>query len=562
MIGTQTMVGYVRRVLVRAALLLGAAGAACKSQPREPLLTQPASAPSVAFGDLRPEADRELEHRTAQTAAVGPRVDSNLASVFNGGGCYPPTIDAQGLDQLILVDPEWAPVENGATVASEPIVIHGAVVDSHGDTGGDFPGTHVENDQNTFVQLDPEDEGRLATGNTDALFDLEWEVRALPDWVWASAGDRIVARGRGIFDCGHPDPVPGTCSGSSRPCLTALDCGGAACTGTIFNYRTEMHPPEAVAVLRPLRGQVIEQRDDDARAQLAMRADVFISAFGGSAGDECVLTHRDSIPALLGTDCYPLSHAAAHINDSDFSFDLPLPPRPLRSSTPVWRIDRHATPGLPGQVPVAAEVAVVPVLADAESHLAVTVRMAHGTPPSTGFAASIVAGWRRPTEAALQHVRVTIDGVVVHDPLKGGTIAGHEAPGWRMQVNVNGDWRSLAGLENVGPTDGGAFFPQTRPLAFDLHLQKGETLRIFADGVSSACVDTLFGQSLGTDLALFGFDVSAAAACLNAVAVDAGTASASYSWPRFGAREQPYETASAGAGAFALRYRIAKVDDD
>jgi len=263
------------------------------SQPREPLLTQPASAPSVAFGDLRPEADRELEHRTAQTAAVGPRVDSNLASVFNSGGCYPPTIDAQGLDQLILVDPEWAPVVNGATVASEPIVIHGEVVDSHGDTGGDFPGTHVENDQNSFVHLDFADEGRLATGNTDGLFDLEWEVGALPDWAWASAGDRIVARGRWIFDCGHPDPVPGTCSGSSQPCLTVLDCGGAACTGTIFNYRTEMHPPEAVAVLRPLRGQVIEQRDDDARAQLAMRADVFISAFGGSAGDECVLTHRD-----------------------------------------------------------------------------------------------------------------------------------------------------------------------------------------------------------------------------------------------------------------------------
>src|SRR2546425_312762 len=105
MIGTQTMVGYVRRVLVRAALLLGAAGAACMSQPREPLLTQPASAPSVAFGDLRPEADRELEHRTAQTAAVGPRVDSNLASVFNGGGCRR-AARLQGLDQLILVDPE------------------------------------------------------------------------------------------------------------------------------------------------------------------------------------------------------------------------------------------------------------------------------------------------------------------------------------------------------------------------------------------------------------------------------------------------------------------------
>jgi hypothetical protein len=559
MIATGSASGNALRVCARLAVLC--AIAACTPQSPDAALTRPASAPSVAFGDFRPETGREEEIGSPKAPLPGA-VDSNLASVFNGGGCFPPAINAQGLDQLILVDPEWAPVVNGGAVASEPVVIHGAVVDSHGDKGGDFPVTHTSNDQNTFVQLDPADEGRLATGNGDGLFDLEWETGALPDWAWPSAGDRIVARGRWIFDCGHPNPRPGTCSNSPRPCLTLLDCGGAACNGTVFNYRSEMHPPEAAAVLRPIRGDVIAAGDDEPRPQLTTRADVFVSAFGGSAGDECVLTHRNSINELLGTNCYPLSRPAAHVNDSDFSFELPLPPRPRQSSGPVWRIDRHATPSLPGQVPVDAEVAVEAVTAAAVPHLVVTVRMAHGAPLPTGFAATVVAGWQRPQHAELKHVRLTIDGVLVRDPLKAGAVPGHPAPGWRMQVSVNGDWRSLSGLENVGPADAGAFFPQTRPLAFDLFLGKTDTLRIAADGVSSNCVDTLFGQSLGADLARFGFDVGAATVCLDAVAEDVGTANASFSWPRFGARKQPYETAGDGAGAFALRYRIDRLDDD
>ncbi|HEY6908604.1 MAG TPA: hypothetical protein VI356_04485 [Myxococcales bacterium] len=554
-----TATGNAPRLCARLAAVLCAM--ACTPQSKDPVLERPASAPSVAFGDFRPEGGREEESASLKAPVPGA-VDSNLASVFNGGGCFPPAIDAQGLDQLILVDPEWAPVVRGSSVASEPVVVHGAVVDSHGDKGGDFPITHTSNDQNTFVQLDPADEGRLATGNGDGLFDLEWETGALPDWAWPSPGDRIVARGRWIFDCGHPNPRPGTCANSARPCLTLLDCGGAACNGTVFNYRSEMHPPEATAVLRPIRGDVLGGEDGERRAQATARADVFVSAFGGSAGDECVLTHRNSINELLGTNCYPLSRPAAHVNDSDFSFELPLPPRPRPSSMPSWRIDRRATPSLPGQVPVDAEVTVEPVLAGPVPHLVVTVRMAHGTPLPTGFAGTVVAGWQKPQHAELQHVRVTIEGVVVRDPLKAGAIPGHEAPGWRVQASVNGDWRSLSGLENVGPADAGAFFPQTRPLAFDLFLGKADALRIGADGVSSNCVDTLFGQSLGADLARFGFDVAKATACLNAVAEDLGTVSASFSWPRFGARKQAYETPSDGAGAFALRYRIDRVDDD
>jgi len=127
--------------------------------------------------------------------------------------------------------------------------------------------------------------------------------RRLSRLAWASPGDRVVALGRWIFDCGHPDPVLGSCSSSGQPCILSTDCdAGATCNGTHFNYRTEMHPPQAVAVLRPPHGAVIasgssgdenEREDrDDGEPQLATRADVFVSAFGGAVGDHCILTHR------------------------------------------------------------------------------------------------------------------------------------------------------------------------------------------------------------------------------------------------------------------------------
>jgi hypothetical protein len=580
------------------------ASCAPSTESQAPALERPASSASVAsFGDLRPEPDDDESRPAATTqsvsAVLASAIDSDLASVFRGGGCYPPGIKTAGLEQLILVDPEWAPVENGQVVQSTPVLAHGTVVDSHGDRGGDFPATHVKNDQNTFVRLDEADSGRLATGNKDGLLDLEWEVGAFPDWAWASPGDRVVALGRWIFECGHPDPVLGSCSGSGQPCILSTDCdAGATCNGTHFNYRTEMHPPQAVAVLRPPHGAVIasgssgdenEREDrDDGEPQLATRADVFVSAFGGAVGDHCILTHRDSILELIGANCFPLSEPVAPINDADFSFDLPLPPPPRHASAPIWAITPYLTPGVPGRATVGAEVAITPVVNVAEPHLAVTVRMSHATALGlpTGFAASIAAGWQRPREVELKHVRVFIDGILVRNPLKpAGPVAGRDAPGWRAQVAVNGSWRQLSGLQSV---EAAGFFAQNPPLVTDLFLERQGTLRIRADGASSACVDTMFAQSIGTNLYLFGSDPIAATICLNTVARDPGTVDASFSGPGFGARHAPHQTMSLGgqgqlcsgqkavacmtnadcpagetcAGAFALQYRIVEADSD
>ena len=589
------------------ALALFAACTPSSGTERQELQKPASTASSTALGDLRPEADAEEELQGAlpqpRVAVAVPPIDSDLASVFRGGGCYPPGIATAGLDQLILIDPEWAPAIDGSVVESAPVLVHGTVVDAHGDKGGDFPATHVQNDQNTFLRLDAADSGRLATGNRDGLLALEWEVGALPDWAWPSRGDRVVAVGRWIFDCGHPDPVPGACSTSpSRPCLLDSDCGaGATCNGTQFNYKTEIHPPQAMAVLRGLHGELLgpppaadvaEEEAEGAR-QLVTRADVLVSGAGGAAGDGCVLTHRDSVGALIQTNCFPLSKPVAPIDETDFSFELPLPPPPPRAHqtpSPIWRIDAHATPGAPGRPTVAAEVSVVPMLDALAPRLSVTVRMAHaarlGMP--TGFAASIVAGWRHPRQVELKQVRVVIEGVVVRNPLKPAVpIAGRDVPGWRAQVAVNGDWRQVSGLESISAGDEGRLFGLRPPVVAEVLLERGATLRIDADGTSSACVDILFGQSLGTSLFLFGFDLGAATTCLNATDKDPGKVGVSFPWPRFGARAQAYETVSrsgdgrscSGArptactvdadcaageqcgGAFALRYRIEEAED-
>ena len=111
----------------------------------------------------------------ALPAAAAP-VDSDLAAAQNGGGCYPAGISPALLDMLVLVNPEWAPVLNGTTVASTPITIHGVVQGMHGDTSGDFPSTHVRSDVNHFLLLDPADADRLGTGNDDGLIHTEWEA--------------------------------------------------------------------------------------------------------------------------------------------------------------------------------------------------------------------------------------------------------------------------------------------------------------------------------------------------------------------------------------------------
>jgi hypothetical protein len=470
-------------------------------------------------------------------APEGP-VNSDLASRENGGGCTPSDITSQQLGELVVLNPEWAPVVDGQTADSDPVTLHGSVVWSHSDTGGDFPATHVRSDVNAGLELDAADLGRLATGNMseDEHLELEWEAGAWPAWVWPSVGDRVVAQGRWIFDCGHADPKPRHCTTStSITCTGNGDCpSGDACSRQSYGFQTELHPPQAIAVIRSGHGAIL---DNGSTPVPVTQVSVFASPNGGGAGDRCVVTHRDLTSQLItDVDCYPLSQPIARFNAADLVFDVPLPEPKPAGGTALWRVvDR----GAPGGVPAAMDI--IAHQNDATPHLEVHVKLSQRTSAGlpSGFASMIYAGWKQPS-TPLTHLRVTIDSVIITNPLKPFVPVVHDVRSWRLQARVAGDWQELTGLDQI--TKGATI---AEAVVFDEYLPSNGALDVYAEGTSEACIDTLFGKSIKTMLMELGF--SDMLNCIQTSPHEPGAVDASYPGPDFGAGPSgmaSYSTAS------------------
>jgi hypothetical protein len=548
-------------------------------------------------------------------APAGAVVDSDLGAARAGGGCYPTGITAGLLDMLTLINPEWAPIVDGTTVDSAPVLVHGTVQGMHGDTSGDFPSTHLRADVNHFVLLDPQEADRLATGNDDGLIHTEWEAGTYPAWAWAGTGDRVVALGRWIFDCGHTGAIPGACSVSTaKACVLDKDCrpplcatcgSMETCVGSHFGYSAEIHPPYATAAIRRGRGAVVSD-DPGAPPIPATRVDVYVSDQAGGAGDRCVLTHQAQDVDLLGVECFPLSQPVAQLNAQDFVFDVPLPPRPPGARRVLVRKVSYAPPG-----GIAARVRIRRRLADPDPHVQVTVRLRHrtgGTLP-TGFAGTIFAGWKNDA-TPLTHVRVTLDELVVDNGLHPASPvapktcstttsmpcasaadcpSGESCVGvgpvlsWQMQAAINGEWQEFAGL---GSVDTGDVIPLG--LVYEQYLPATGSVHLEVNGRSHECIDTIYGKSLATDLAEIGFNKGVG--CLASEARSPGDLDVTYGAPGFGAGPgtMSYDVTSVGGaggrcsmttgalctvdgdcpsgescvatgGAFSLRYRIERL---
>lgn len=512
----------------------------------------------------------------APSFAVAAPVDSDLAAAQDGGGCYPTGLHPALFDMLTLVDPEWAPLLNGPVVDSAPVLIHGVVNGMHGDTGGDFPATHLRADVNYFIRLDPEDAGRLATGNDDGLLHLEWEAGVYPAFAWAGPGDRVVALGRWIFDCGHPNPTPGACSQTlAQACVVDSDCAppscptcasGETCKGTRFGYSSELHPPYATAVIRTGGGAPIPHRHHH-RAVPVTRADVYVSGAAGGAGDRCILTHRSNPLALLATECFPLAQPVAELNSQDFVFELPLPPRPHGGKLAV-RTEQLPPPG-----GVPAHLEIIPQIENSKPHLDVRVVLTKRAsdpddPLPTGFAGKIWAGWRNdPT--ALTHVRVTLKEVTIRNALQPATPvspkmcassaqpcgtsadcgSGDQCLGvgpvkaWHLQASVNGQWKELSGFDSVNTGD-------VVPLGvvYDEYLPREDgALHLVLNGAARECISTMYGKSIRTDIRELG--LGEGIQCLNSIEHSPGQIDVQYSGPDFGARhddEAEFDAVSVG----------------
>lgn len=543
---------------------------------------------------------------TALPVLTAP-VDSDRAAAPLGGGCHPTGLQPSLFDMLTLINPEWAPVVNGSSVDSAPVVVRGVVEHMHGDTSGDFPSTHLRADVVHTIRLDPADADRLATGNDDGLFQFEWEAGVYPAWAWAGVGDRLIGLGRYIFDCGHPGERPGRCSVTTiQPCVLDYDCeaptctgcsAGETCVGTHFAYSTELHPPFATVAIREGRGAIVSTRPA-ARPVAATRADIFVSAARGGAGDRCVLQHREDDLELLRVECYPLVQPVAPLNDQDFIFDVPLPPRPRRAKL-AWRLVTYDAPGgVPARLRVRRR--------HGADHLEVLVRMTRpvrGALP-TGFAGTLFAGWRN-DRRPLVHVRVHVTALEIRNALRPAKPvapkscsesdtpcasaaecpAGEKCWGvgpvrsWKLQAAVNGEWQELAGIAAV---ETGDVIPQT--LVYEQYLPPDGALHLEVNGAAEECIATMYGKSLATDLDELG--LFKGVDCLASEARSPGAIDLTFSGADFGAGD--HETVSAGGaggacsvstdrkcvvdadcpsgescrttgGAFALRYRIEKL---
>jgi len=520
------------------------------------------------------------------------------------GGCYPGTINTSNPTSLLAtVNPEWQPIgpmvpggDPSLPPASEPVLVTGSVALSKINEGGDFPGSHISDDQNTFITLDPDKNGLIATGNGGptscpgegcSQVEMELEIDKYPLFAWAGEGDRIAAVGRWIFDCGHPDADPtGKCSNSSAiACVLDADCpSGGTCTNPapVFNYRAELHPPQAIAVIR----------NKSNGKTPATRADVYISADGGGAGDTCTVTHLASFNDLLtpsGKLCF-LNHCSVTttqscladtdcpkketcvrldpsqrlvLNASDFQFDMPLPANPGGATKVAITTKKMKVPS--GSV--MPKATFVPDLAAPTPVVHVTVPMTQpvgGKMPNV-FAQQILASWKG-DKTKLTHVQVKLSKLTVNNPLKpltpvihnctnpmGGALTSTQclqdsdcptgshcdivdAPGWGEYGQVNGDWIQFAGLDQLGARN--QKHPPTYPLAisqkfkFDEYVAADGTIHIATTGHSLNCIDTLYGQNLIVGLDMYGITLGADC-LLNGMDANPGRIDVSFAGPDF-----------------------------
>ncbi len=496
--------------------------------------------------------------KTAPQRSTDP-VDSNLATYMRGGGCYPQGFRAKlpspldQIEQITLVNPEWSPVLNGQVIDSEPVLVHGIAHVPHGDTGGDYPVNHVYSDHTAQLELDDADRGLLGTGNFnsagEARLEYECESGKCPDWAWLGEGDRVVALGRWIFDCGHPNADAGHCSGASAgECLLDSDCAqGETCGGAVFRYSSEIHPPQATAVIREGRGGVVSDASD-ASPTAATRVDVWVTADAGAASDRCTLTHVEPLTDLIvNRNCYPLHDPVAPINGHDFAFDVPLPPKPSGNVRPSWRVVPRP---LAGQGGIAANLEVNAKAGGADPHLSMNVAMTQSTGQGlpTGYAATIFAGWENAGAGDLTHVRVTVQKVAITNGLHPAQPVVTNVKTWRLQTAINGEWQAFQGLDSVSTGDTIA-----ENLVWDQYLHANDAVHLLTNGVSRICIDTMFGKDLRTDVLEIGAEGTINCLLTNGQNPDPGQIDVTYPGPDFGAGSgaQSYDTPSEGASGGA-----------
>lgn len=361
-----------------------------------------------------------------QPLPVNPAIPTSPISSALGTqrGCIQKSIGINGEGRaaiaILLGAPAWVSVDP----SDRPVVAQGVVRESK-ITHTDYPLLHDSHDQTFHVRLDPKYNGLNSDANSvsrlgERLMEMEWESKYFPFRYWPSAGDRVWMEGRWIFDCGHPP------------------------------YRTEIHPPQAVAFTR--FNPIIFP--GDSVPSDAVQTSVYIHGRGG--------------------------YYNAPVGGKNYEFDVILPPKP----SPNAQVRMIHLFNFGGPAPV-----LTPIPASNPTKIHVVYPLASVAPSyDRQFAAIFAAGWDEPRNTqAYRQLQVTVDSVRVlndQDPIASGE--------YRLWTNVNGNWIILPGT-GLNDVDNGETVRVNTIFPPVIVKERGGALFIQSSGWESDLADNYFG---------------------------------------------------------------------
>jgi hypothetical protein len=331
------------------------------------------------------------------SVVLGGRVSP--AHAVNGASstCDAFTISIIGFDITQFPEPGWVWVDPNQKLKS----VSGKVEESFV-THTDFPAVHDSHDQNTHLTPDPGYEDLISDVNDPGEIEMEWEIGTFPDetsgdpaertyprWAWPSAGDRMWMDGNWIFDCGHPTEV-----------------------GGVNHYHSEIHPARAVASMRqqshPLPGTGTTPVPVTA-------TDLYIHGRAGFVGDDLECGQEIILGAgSCGVSSYP--HRGTPI-DSDYDFNICLPPKPSPSATLATSMENGpgntiaTDPVLTPQA--SAGPCIDPQFGPMQVHVHVPLA-GTGVSMDDTLARKIYAGWAQPVPG-MKHVVMTLKLIDLHE---------------------------------------------------------------------------------------------------------------------------------------------------
>ena len=373
---------------------------------------------------------------------------------------------------LTFTSPEWVYVHSYDSQFQAPDntrLAEGVAHHTH-PAEDDLPEGHTDFDLNFNLAVDPQYQdllagdpgaqtGNYAPGEEQGDLHMEWETGAIPAWAWPTENDRIKMWGSWIWDCGHWGlGFPDFFTPSQIPY-----------NGPITGERTEFHS---------FKFLVDTRANASTTASNETQTDVF-GATGGRiahAQEQCAHEHPAPPDAgFFGPDYTACVQDPAMrrqtLNDRDYSFFVPAPPKPSPGAKLTYRIvDRHV-----GLEPPE-------VVTPATDGINVTVKWQGSA--AQAYGKTFYVGWSKKT-AAPSHVRVTVNSIKVNrslDPNPNRTSQSGTPPGeYNLYLDADGTWKFIndwaPGLQSVLD---GQVFQLNRGVTF--YVQAGKPVRVFFTG--------------------------------------------------------------------------------